>query len=683
MHNPLKMRSQNKKSRRHIAERNQQNAAQSSHLGHYRSLNDLQPTVRRALQQPSEVKSNSFHEARVEHNESYQSLPSVIAAELSVSSSTSNNNSVSPTVRNVSPSLRRNLSLGALHHQYPNPQSKGSFVSATTFSAPISPKYLDKLPPIHKNIKKRHHPPLSSNPKAPGLSPFHDALSVNNRCRKICENQESDGSFDRMHPKRPPPSKSKPLRSRKRNAPKARNVGFKRIHSMPSLQIDLSRLSIEENSTKMHSLSAAPKSARPAMSILDAEGIKNDIALQFDLAPKSIDQRSSFDITADGAFEQNGFTVSRDGLRIDGGGDRRARRYDVTPSDLVAVSILGRGSSSVVYKSWDLQRHRFVALKCVSALEQDKRRQIHNELALLTDNSCPDIVAFYGSYFDSGQITFCLQFFDVGSLQELIELNGRIPPRVISFVVAPILRAVDFLHSRKRTIYRDIKPSNILIHSNGTVKLSDFGIVHRLCDGDGDGDAEVGCNEVIGTTIYMAPQRLSGKQYSFPSDVWSIGLCVAQSVHPQFALFTEHSQCTQLVHKFVLTATRPIHHFFPDDVAIDEAAAHFMERCLCRKEADRSTAEQLLQHRFIAAAQNAMRPREFAEYVRASDAGRAKRDKADKELLSIQQSLSQMAKRKEISREAMQRAVDEIRSAMDDTAAAAADGEPVGVEVDE
>ena len=456
------MRPQKKKSRRQSAPRlSIQSQQDPPRLSHYPSLNDLQPTVRPALHhQPTELKSNSYHEPTLPHHESYQSLPSVIAAELSFSSSTSNNNSVSPTVRNI-PALRKNLSLGALHHKYPLKFNKGSFVNATTFSAPISPKYLDKLPPIHKtkNTMKRHvgphtrHPPLSSNgtnssmsPRPFGINPYHDALLVNNRCNKICEDQETDDCLHSLGPvhSKNVRNKSKPLRSRRKMTnplhSKARKSnqkqGFKRIQSMPSLNLDLSRLSIEEHSTKLHThhgahgqvnnlkltfpddLCAVPKSARPSMSSINAEGIKSNIALQFDLAPKSIDHRSSYDITADGAFHQNGFTVCSTGMTIDGDSESpRKKRYDVKPSDFVEVSILGRGSSSVVYKSWDLKHQRFIALKCISAFEQDKRRQIMNELGLLTNNNCPEIVPFYGSYFDSGQIIFCLEYFDIGSLQ--------------------------------------------------------------------------------------------------------------------------------------------------------------------------------------------------------------------------------------------------------------------------
>lgn len=259
--------------------------------------------------------------------------------------------------------------------------------------------------------------------------------------------------------------------------------------------------------------------------------------------------------------------------------------------------------------------------------------------------------------------------------------------------MARIISAVEFLHSQKRIIYRDIKPSNILIHSNGTVKLSDFGIIHQcavpqcplenppegpfedpatLLDLDhqrsmssySSDDLSSFCNEVIGTTIYMSPQRLSGKQYSFLSDIWSIGLCVAQSLHPQFPLFINYSDSTDLIQQYVLSATQPIYKFFPKEVSIVQMIADFMDQCLRNEESQRWSAKQLLEHEFIAG-NLALKPSEFQAYIAGSKMGILQREKAKLELVSIKQSLSQLVIQNKISREAMNIAVKEIQEKSD------------------
>jgi len=76
-----------------------------------------------------------------------------------------------------------------------------------------------------------------------------------------------------------------------------------------------------------------------------------------------------------------------------------------------------------------------------------------------------------------------------------------------------------FLH-RNRWIHRDIKPANILLDSRGNVKISDFGTCHQL-------DLSGVCRSVIGTQLFMSPERLSALPYSTAADVWSFGVCLA------------------------------------------------------------------------------------------------------------------------------------------------------------
>ena len=414
---------------------------------------------------------------------------------------------------------------------------------------------------------------------------------------------------------------------------------------MPSLNLhlDLSNLSIDENSNKLHTYHGHNDLT------LNAEGIKDDIRLQFDLAPKSIDNLSLYEITENGAFRQNNFIIASDGLEIEG----NDTKYTVKASDFVEVSILGRGSSSVVYKTWDLRNKRFIALKCISAFEQDKRKQIIKELQLLTNNECAHIVNFYGAYFYSGQIVFCLECFDIGSMQELIEINGAIPLIVISYIMKFIIDAVQYLHTQKRIIYRDIKPSNILIDSNGTVKLSDFGIIHQCKE------KEDWCNEVIGTTIYMAPERLSGKKYSYLSDVWSIGLCVAQSIDPKFPLFVNYHDSSILIEKYILNATEPLHSFFPTTVEMNDDVSAFLDKSLCNEETKRLSAKLLLKHPFVVKYEHVSSD-DFKSYLASSKMNQIKKDQNKIELVSIKKSLAELLLTDKISRDEVQISLDQI-----------------------
>ena len=74
------------------------------------------------------------------------------------------------------------------------------------------------------------------------------------------------------------------------------------------------------------------------------------------------------------------------------------------------------------------------------------------------------------------------------------------------------------MHKRLHQIHRDLKPENILLNSLGEIKLTDFGISKALQFTAGI------CSTFVGTVSYMSPERIEGTKYSFPSDVWSLGI---------------------------------------------------------------------------------------------------------------------------------------------------------------
>lgn len=77
-------------------------------------------------------------------------------------------------------------------------------------------------------------------------------------------------------------------------------------------------------------------------------------------------------------------------------------------------------------------------------------------------------------------------------------------------------------------IHRDLKPDNILLNKLGEIKLTDFGISKAM-------ESTFGlCGTFIGTSTYMSPERIQGQKYSFPSDVWSLGLILYEMATGQY-----------------------------------------------------------------------------------------------------------------------------------------------------
>jgi mitogen-activated protein kinase kinase len=123
-----------------------------------------------------------------------------------------------------------------------------------------------------------------------------------------------------------------------------------------------------------------------------------------------------------------------------------------------------------------------------------------------------------------------MEFCEGGSLdsvyKEVRKLGGRTGEKVLGKIAEGMLRGLTYLHG-ERIIHRDIKPSNVLLCRNGDVKLCDFG-VSGVFGTKGEADT------FIGTSYYMAPERITGQPYTITSDVWSTGVTLLEVAQHRF-----------------------------------------------------------------------------------------------------------------------------------------------------
>lgn len=123
-----------------------------------------------------------------------------------------------------------------------------------------------------------------------------------------------------------------------------------------------------------------------------------------------------------------------------------------------------------------------------------------------------------------------MEFCEGGSLdsiyREIKRLGGRAGEKVLGKVAEGVLNGLTYLHGKK-IIHRDIKPSNILLCRNGMVKLCDFGV-------SGEFGTKGDANTFIGTSYYMAPERITGQSYTITSDVWSTGVTLLEVAQHRF-----------------------------------------------------------------------------------------------------------------------------------------------------
>lgn len=96
-----------------------------------------------------------------------------------------------------------------------------------------------------------------------------------------------------------------------------------------------------------------------------------------------------------------------------------------------------------------------------------------------------------------------------------------------------ILAGLVYLYEAHRIMHRDIKPSNVLVNSRGQIKLCDFGVATETVNSV--------ANTFVGTSTYMAPERIQGGAYSITSDVWSVGLTIMELAIGRFPFDTTDS----------------------------------------------------------------------------------------------------------------------------------------------
>lgn len=253
---------------------------------------------------------------------------------------------------------------------------------------------------------------------------------------------------------------------------------------------------------------------------------------------------------------------------------------------------IGRGTSGTVYYTTLKADGRPVAVKAIPISSKPHRDEVEREIMFVSSHGqllCPHIIHSYGAWWDpTEQMVFVCMDYMAYSTQQLAAFAEGLAENFVRDIILQAVVGLQHLHEQRRVIHRDIKPGNLLAAADGTVKISDFGIskaVHTLTSS----------STYIGTLLYMAPERLDEGEYSFPSDIWSLGLTavsLATAKQPWFP--PEELNLYELLQRMTDGAIpAPPRHF--------SAEAHdFISQCLRRDPAERLTCAQLLQHAWLA-----------------------------------------------------------------------------------
>ncbi|TRZ22387.1 hypothetical protein HGM15179_004716 [Zosterops borbonicus] len=285
------------------------------------------------------------------------------------------------------------------------------------------------------------------------------------------------------------------------------------------------------------------------------------------------------------------------------------------------VAEIGEGAYGKVFKARDLKNGgRFVALKRVRVQTSEEGMPLSTirEVAVLRHLETfehPNVVRLFDVCTVSRtdretKLTLVFEHVDQDLTTYLDKVpEPGVPTETIKDMMLQLFRGLDFLHSH-RVVHRDLKPQNILVTSNGQIKLADFGLARIY-------SFQMALTSVVVTLWYRAPEVLLQSSYATAVDLWSVG-CIFAEMFRRKPLFRGNSDVDQLGkifdviglpeeedwpndvalprNAFTSRPAQPIEKFVPD---IDEVGKDLLLKCLAFNPAKRISAYVALSHPYF------------------------------------------------------------------------------------
>ena len=188
--------------------------------------------------------------------------------------------------------------------------------------------------------------------------------------------------------------------------------------------------------------------------------------------------------------------------------------------------LLGRGGMGDVYRATDSLSGESVAIKALTpsvlAHDPDLVARFLREGEALRLLNHPNIVHMVAAVADQGRQYIAMEFVEGGSLQDVLQTRGSLPPADVLKIALEVADALTRAH-HLGIIHRDIKPANVLLAKDGTPRLADFGIAHL------SGDSPLTqTGMLIGTIDYLSPELCQGERPGEISDIWAFGVLLFQ-----------------------------------------------------------------------------------------------------------------------------------------------------------
>ena len=247
---------------------------------------------------------------------------------------------------------------------------------------------------------------------------------------------------------------------------------------------------------------------------------------------------------------------------------------------------IGRGAMGEVWRAFDETLGRTVAVKLLLPHDTDPTATSRFRLEAQTAGRLnhPYVVGVYdfGEY--DGRLFLVMELVEGDSLARLLDTEGPLPVERVARIAAQAAAGLAAAH-QQGIVHRDIKPANLLLDADGTLKIGDFGIARFVDDPSG---ALTTTGQIVGTSLYLAPERALGQPAGPASDVYALGCLLYQLLtgRPPFRADT----AVAILHQHLDAAPVPPRQDRPD---LPPAFENFLLGLLAKQPADRPTTLQV------------------------------------------------------------------------------------------
>lgn len=262
------------------------------------------------------------------------------------------------------------------------------------------------------------------------------------------------------------------------------------------------------------------------------------------------------------------------GKRLDG-------RYEIR-------EIVGVGGMAVVYKAYDNIDDRMVSIKVLKdefLANEEFRRRFKNESKAIAVLSHPNIVKVYDVSLGDKLQYIVMEYVEGITLKEYIEQQGVIPWKEAVHFTTQILRALQHAHD-KGIVHRDIKPQNIMLLENGSIKVTDFGIARFS-----RGETRTMTEAAIGSVHYISPEQARGETTDDKADIYSVGVVLYEMITGRLPFESDSAVSVAIMQvQNEATPPREINPQIP--LGLEQITLHAMEKSTANRY--QSAAEMLL-----------------------------------------------------------------------------------------